>query len=494
MSERKFNSFLAIDLGASSGRAILGTIHNDQLSMKEIRRFPNPIIEVNNHQYWDLFFLYQQVIESLKEVRQLTQTVTSVGIDTWGVDYVCFTKDGEPLRMPYSYRDKRTNGAAERFFDKISKKELYQRTGIQIMDFNTIFQLDTQQDEKNEINSITDKILFMPDALSYMLTGKMVTEYTIASTSQIINPYTKEMDPTLLEAIGLTTNHFSPVIFSGEEIGNISETVQRLTGIKELSVVAVAGHDTASAVLSVPAIGENFAYLSSGTWSLMGIESEQPVINEETYSLNFTNEGGADGTIRLLKNICGMWLIERCKKEWDQNHPHTYEEIVEAAQQSKPFQCFINPDASCFANPTSMIGAIQEYCRKTNQYVPDTMGEIARSIYESLALRYRQVLGNLQSLASYPIETLHIIGGGSKNQMLNAFTANAIGIPVVAGPSEATAMGNILLQAKAAGVVNSKNEIRRIVRNSSELETFEPVNREEWNQQYEQYLSVYLDE
>ncbi|HPD86858.1 MAG TPA: FGGY family carbohydrate kinase, partial [Proteiniphilum sp.] len=199
MSERKFNSFLAIDLGASSGRAILGTIHNDQLSMKEIRRFPNPIIEVNNHQYWDLFFLYQQVIESLKEVRQLTQTVTSVGIDTWGVDYVCFTKDGEPLRMPYSYRDKRTNGAADRFFDKISKKELYQRTGIQIMDFNTIFQLDTQQNEKNGINSITDKILFMPDALSYMLTGKMVTEYTIASTSQIINPYTKEMDPTLLE-------------------------------------------------------------------------------------------------------------------------------------------------------------------------------------------------------------------------------------------------------------------------------------------------------
>ncbi len=494
MNEGKFISFLAIDLGASGGRAILGSIHNEQLSMNEVRRFPNQIIEINNRQYWDLFFLYQQVIESLKEVRQLTKTITSVGIDTWGVDFVSFSKDGEPLRMPYSYRDRRTNGAAERFFSKISKKELYQKTGIQIMDFNTIFQLDTQQEEKDPIIEITDKILFMPDALSYMLTGKMVTEYTIASTSQLINPYTREMDPTLLEKVGLTTNHFAPVVFPGKEIGNISETTQHLTGIKELSVVAVAGHDTASAVLSVPAIGKNFAYLSSGTWSLMGIESEQPVINEETYSLNFTNEGGADGTIRLLKNICGMWLIEQCKKEWDQDHPLTYEEIVKAAQHSKPFQCFINPDASCFANPTSMIGAIQGYCQKTNQYVPVTVGEIARSIYESLAFRYRQVLENLQKLSTFPIETLYIIGGGSKNQMLNAFTANAIGIPVVAGPSEATAMGNILLQAKAAGVLHNKDEMRRIVRNSSELETFEPVNREEWDQQYEQYLSVYLDE
>lgn len=494
MNEGKVISFLAIDLGASSGRAILGNIQNNQLSLKEIRRFPNPIIEVNNRQYWDLFFLYQQVIESLKEIRQQPQSVTSVGIDTWGVDYVCFAKDGEPLRMPYSYRDTRTKGAPERFFGKMAKMDLYQKTGIQIMNFNTIFQLDTQQEEKNSINSITDKILFMPDALIYMLTGKMVTEYTIASTSQLINPYTRELDPTLLEAVGLTPDHFAPVVFSGEEIGNISESVQHLTGLEKLSVVAVAGHDTASAVLAVPAVDDNFAYLSSGTWSLMGIESDQPVINEETYSLNFTNEGGADGSIRLLKNICGMWLIEQCKKEWDQEQSLTFEEIVSAAEQSKPFQCFINPDASCFANPASMIGAIQDYCHKTSQYIPITVGEIARVIYESLAFRYKQVLGNLQKLASFPIEILHIIGGGSKNQMLNAFTANAIGIPVVAGPSEATAMGNLLLQARAAGVVQNKEEMRRIVRNSSELDTFEPVNREEWRNHYQQYLSVFLDE
>lgn len=494
MKVGKVISFLAIDLGASNGRAILGSIQNDKLSMEEIRRFPNQIIEVNNHQYWDLLFLYQQIIESLKVIRQQSHPVTSVGIDTWGVDYVCFAKDGEPLRMPYSYRDSRTIGAPERFFGKKTKKELYQMTGIQIMNFNTLFQLDTQQEENCSINSIIDKILFMPDALSYMLTGKMVTEYTIASTSQMINPYTRKMDPALLEAIGLTNDHFAPVVFSGEVIGNINDSVQRLTGLEKLSVVAVAGHDTASAVLAVPAIDKNFAYLSSGTWSLMGIETDQPVINEETYGLNFTNEGGADGSIRLLKNICGMWLIERCKKEWEEDQPLTFEEIVTAAAESKPFQCFFNPDATCFANPTSMIEAIQGYCRKTNQYVPVTVGEIARAIYESLAFRYKQVLGNLQKLASFPIETLHIIGGGSKNQMLNAFTANAIGIPVVAGPSEATAMGNILLQAKAAGLVNSKDEMRRIIRNTSELDNFEPINREEWEKRYQQYLSVFLEE
>ncbi len=493
MNEVKEISFLAIDLGASSGRAILGEIRKNKLSMKEIRRFPNPIIEINNRQYWDLFYLYQQVIESLKEIRQQPQSVTSVGIDTWGVDYVCFANDGEPLRMPYSYRDTRTTGAPERFFGKMAKKDLYEKTGIQIMNFNTIFQLDTQQQEQHTFNSITDKILFMPDALSYLLTGKMVTEYTIASTSQMINPHTRELDPHLLASVGLTPDHFAPMVFSGETIGNISETVHHLTGLEKLAVIAVAGHDTASAVLAVPAVDRQFAYLSSGTWSLMGIESDQPVINEETYALNFTNEGGADGSIRLLKNICGMWLVERCKKEWDAVQPLSFEEIVSAAAESKPFQCFINPDASCFANPASMIDAIQDYCRRSNQYVPVTVGEIARTIYESLAFRYKQVLENLQKLASFPIETLHIIGGGSKNRMLNAFTANAIGIPVVAGPSEATAMGNLLLQAQAAGIVHNKEEMRRIVRNSSELDAYEPENREEWEIHYQRYLSLCLD-
>jgi rhamnulokinase len=488
MHKDNLQSFLAIDLGASSGRAMKGTIDGDRLELEEVKRFPNPIVEVNGRLYWDLFYLYDRIIEALQEVSLHAPRITSVGIDTWGVDFVCFGKDGEPLRMPYSYRDSHTFGAPERFFEKIAKEELYRKTGIQIMNFNTLFQLDTQLRDDSSIYPVIDKILFMPDALSYLLTGKMTTEYTIASTSQMINPYTKQFDKSLLEAVRLTANHFAPVVFSGSETGKISDSVQRLTGLPDVPVIAVAGHDTASAVLATPAENENFAYLSSGTWSLMGIESEKPVIDDETFALNFTNEGGADGTIRLLKNICGMWLIEQSKKEWENA---TYEDIVTAAQEAAPFRCFINPDAQRFAAPESMVAAIREYCAETNQYVPQTMGEIARCIYESLAFRYRQVLADLQQLAGFPIHTLHIIGGGARNKLLNSFTANAIGKPVVAGPSEATAMGNVLLQAKAAGIVSDKRDIRRIVRNSVRLEVFEPENAARWNDYYKEYQQNY---
>ena len=493
MSVNKLISFLAIDLGASSGRALLGSVQNDRLELDEIHRFPNPLVEANGRLYWDLFYLYNQIVISLRETKLRGHHITSIGIDTWGVDFVCFGADGEPLRMPYSYRDSHTQGAPERFFTKIPKEKAYEKTGIQIMNFNSLFQLDRMREGNSSIYPLIDKILFMPDALSYLLTGQMVTEYTIASTSQMINPYAKDFDPALLDAIGLSKNKFAPIVFSGTTIGKISSSVQHQTNQGDVSVIAVAGHDTASAVLAVPAESTHFAYLSSGTWSLMGIESDEPVINEETFALNFTNEGGADGSIRLLKNICGMWLIEQCKKEWERNGPVTYDEIVSAAEQATPFQCFINPDASCFASPASMIASIQDYCRQTDQFVPGTIGEIARCIYESLALRYKQVLQHLQELASFPIEKLHIIGGGSKNNMLNTFTANAIGLPVVAGPSEATAIGNLLMQAKAAGLITEKNVMRRLVRNSVELEIFTPSDTHVWQHQYQRYLKVFRD-
>lgn len=493
MSGDKLTSFLAIDLGASSGRAMTGTIENGRLILTELKRFSNPMIEINGRLYWDLLHLYEQIIISLQEVKMLGLPITSIGIDTWGVDFVCFGKDGEPLRMPYSYRNPHTLNAPEHFFSRMSKEEVYQKTGIQIMNFNTLFQLDTLLREDSSIYPVIDKILFMPDALSYLLTGKMVTEYTISSTSQMINPYTKQFDYSLLQALQLTQNHFASPVLPGHTIGNISPSVQRLTGLKELSVIAVAGHDTASAVLATPAKDNNFAYLSSGTWSLMGIESDNPVISDDTFSLNFTNEGGADGSIRLLKNICGMWLIEQCKKEWEEKQPVTYQEIVALAEQSSPFRCFINPDSPCFAAPDSMVTAIQSYCKETHQYIPSTIGEIARCIYESLAFRYKQVLTNLQQLASFPIHVLHIIGGGARNKLLNTLTANAIGKSIIAGPSEATAIGNILMQAKAAGIVNSKEEIRRIIQNSVDLEIFEPGNVVQWNSYYKDYLSVYRE-
>ena len=491
MNKEQSLSFLAIDIGASSGRAIVGKIKNSVLELEEINRFTNPIIEVNGKQHWNLFHLYSEIINSIKIAGQNKENINSIGIDTWGVDYVCFGKDGEALREPYCYRDLQNVGAPERFFTKISKEEVYNKTGIQIMNFNTLFQLDTQKDNNSSIYPVIDKILFMPDALSYLLTEKMVTEYSIASTSQMINPYDKSFDESLLKAIGLTGDNFAPIVLSGTKIGNVSQSVKDITGCDNIDVIAVAGHDTASAVLAAPAENSNFAYLSSGTWSLMGVEADEPIINEATYELNFTNEGGADGSIRFLKNICGMWLIEQCKREWEADRKVSYEDIVEAAQNAKPFVSFINPDAPIFANPKSMIDAIQTYCKKTDQLVPETMGEIARCIYESLSFRYKQVLNDLQELSGKSIERLHIIGGGSKNNMLNQFTANAIGLTVVSGPSEATAIGNILMQAKAAGIVNSKDEMRQIVRNSTELEEFQPQNSDEWGEMYKRYLETY---
>ena len=492
MKGRK-SQFLAIDIGASSGRAILGSIENNKLELREINRFSNPLIVVNDRFYWNLLHLYSEIIKSFQKIKSEGITLSSVGIDTWGVDFVCFGKDGRPLGNPYSYRDTHTVGAPERFFsNKIPKEEVYKKTGIQIMNFNTLFQL-AQLEKNTSTYSVIDKMLFMPDALSYLLTGKMVTEYTIASTSQMINPYTRKFDDTLLQSIGLTQKNFAPIVFSGTEIGKTSKSVEELTGLNDVSVVAVAGHDTGSAVLATPASDKNFAYLSSGTWSLMGIESDEPIITDETFELNFTNEGGADGSVRLLKNICGMWLIEQCKKEWDNENPISYDEIVQAAQEAAPFKCFINPDSPCLANPPSMIQSIKEYCRQTGQFVPESIGEIARCIYESLAFRYKQVLTDLQKLADFPIEILHIIGGGSQNKILNQFTANAINRTVKAGPSEATAMGNLLLQAKAAGLVKDKNEIRRIIRNSVKLESFQPQEPELWDTKYVEFLSVFRE-
>lgn len=494
MTKDKLTSFLAIDLGATSGRAILGTIKNDRLELKEVNRFPNPIIDINGFLYWDLFHLYSEILKSLQNVKNQNIEIQSIGIDTWGVDFVSFGKDGEPLRMPYCYRDTHTFDAPEKFFEKVlPKKETYLKTGIQIMNFNSLFQLFTQKEADKSTYSVTDKFLFMPDALSYLLTGNMVTEYTIASTSQMLNPFTRSFDKSLLKVLDLSEENFAPIVFPGTTIGKLSESVQKQTDIGHIPVIAVAGHDTASAVLATPAENENFAYLSSGTWSLMGIESKEPVVTEETYELNFTNEGGVDGTIRLLKNICGMWLIERCRSEWQKEKPISYEELVNEAEKAEPFKCFINPDATCFANPESMIDSIQNYCKETGQFVPTTVGEIARCIYESLAFRYKQVLGNLQKLASFPIEKLHIIGGGSQNNLLNKYTADAIAMPVIAGPSEATAMGNILMQAKAAGLVSDIHSVRKIVRNSVELVTFMPKEPEVWELHYADYLKVFKE-
>lgn len=484
--------FFAVDLGATSGRTILGTLSEGSLELRELTRFANPIIETGGHFYWDIYALYNEIIGGLKVVAREGVEIASIGIDTWGVDFVFVGKDGGLLRNPYCYRDPHTVGMMDDYFRHVGKERVYDLTGIQFMNFNSLFQLYTLHKANDSALEVAEKILFMPDALSYMLTGEMVTEYTIASTSQMLNPRTKQMEQELLDVCGVQTSQFGRFVFPGTQIGVLSDEVQRQTGLGAIPVIAVAGHDTASAVAAVPAKDERFAYLSSGTWSLMGVEVKDAIINAESFDKNFTNEGGVEGTTRFLKNICGMWLLERCRKEWAENC--SYGELIDAALAVPAFRSLINPDAPSFANPTSMIEAIKGYCRDTGQPVPEGFGEITRCIFESLALRYRQVFGYLQQMAAFPIEVLHVIGGGSRNNLLNQFACNAVGVPVVAGPSECTAIGNIMLQAKAAGVVGDIAAMRRLIADSVDTVTFVPEDAAVWDKGYEQYVKVYRED
>ena len=484
--------FFAVDLGATSGRTIIGCIDKGQFHLEEITRFPNNLIEQGGHFYWDIFALYLEIIRGLKEVAQRGLAITSIGIDTWGVDFVIIGDDDAILRNPRAYRDPITFGAMDDYLQHvISRKEVYDITGIQLMNFNSIFQLYAMRQEGNAALKHAKKILFVPDALSWMLTGNAVCEYTIASTSQLLDPRTKQLDERLLASLGLTRSMFGKMVDPGTRIGVLSDEVQKMTGLGAVPVIAVAGHDTGSAVAAVPAKDEHFAYLSSGTWSLMGIETKEAIINDLSYERNFTNEGGIEGTTRFLKNICGMWLYERCRKEWPEevrrlSHP----ELQGSAMQVEAFRSIINPDDAQFANPDSMIMAIQQYCRQTNQPVPETPAEICRCIFDSLALRYKQVFQWMQEFAPFKLEVLHIIGGGSLNKYLNQFTANATGATVLAGPQEGTAIGNIMLQAKAAHLVNDIWEMRQIIANSLELVKYDPTDQAVWDQAFQKFQKL----
>lgn len=481
--------FAAIDLGATSGRVILASIAEGNISMEEIYRFPDPIIQMQGHFYWDFPAIFQSVVKGLAKIAERGVAIESIGIDTWGVDFVIFGKDGAMLRLPYCYRDPHTVGAPEKFFERMPRKELYDKTGIQIMNFNSVFQFDTLRRNNCSALEAADKILFIPDALAYLLTGEMVTEYTIASTAQMINPRTKEWDLDILAMLDLKPENFGRMTMPGEKIGVLTQELQRLTGLGAIPVIAVAGHDTGSAVAAVPAADENFAYLSSGTWSLMGIESPKPIISDKSFDMNFTNEGGIEGTIRVLKNICGMWLLERCRAEWPEMD---YPTLIAEAEAAEPFRSLINPDEDCFANPESMTTAITDYCRATEQPLPQSIGEYTRCIFESLALRYRQVMTMLSELSPVAINRLYVIGGGAKNNTLNQYTANAIGIPVETGSSESTAIGNVMMQAKWAGVVDSISDMRRMIRESlTDSRSYTPQNAEIWESAYLKYLEIF---
>ena len=481
--------FMAVDLGATSGRTILGSLQNGKLEQEELTRFANPIIQLGRHFYWDIYALYNEIVRGLKTAADRRVELTSVGIDTWGVDFVCVGKDGHLLRNPYSYRDPHTEGAMEAYFQRIPKEKVYEKTGIQFMNFNSLFQLSAMQQAGDSALQAADKILFVPDALMYMLTGQAVCEYTILSTSQMLNPRTGRIDKELIAAVGLTEDRFGRYVNPGEVVGTLSPEVQKMTGLGAVPVVAVAGHDTGSAVAAVPAQDPDYAYLSCGTWSLLGIETRDAIINEDSFRYNFTNEGGIEGTTRFLKNICGMWLLERCRKEWT-DAPANVNEVNAQAMTAPAFRSFINPDDPSFANPESMVEAIRDFCRRTGQPVPATYQETARCIFESLALRYRQVVECLRGFAPFPIRRLHVIGGGTYNRHLMQMAADSIGIPVITGPVEGTAIGNIMMQAKAAGLVGDMYEMRRIIADSIEMNTYMPTDKEAWDRAYERFLTI----
>lgn len=479
------NYFLAFDLGASSGRAILGALKNNKLELTEIHRFKNQMTRIHDHYYWNIFNLFEALKTGLKKcVNEYGIQPLSFGIDTWGVDYSLVTENGQLSGLPYAYRDHRTDNMMDEFFRILPENETYQLSGIQFLQFNTLFQLFSSVLKNDPALQIAEGMLFTPDTLNYLFTGVQKNEYTIASTSQLLKPGKAEWEKRLFKAAGIPEKLTRDIVEPGTVLGLALPEIDGQTGCGEMSCVAVASHDTASAVVSVPAEGENWAYLSSGTWSLLGIESPEPLVSEKTREMNFTNEGGAEGTTRFLKNIMGMWLIQECKRVWDEEKEINWQEIVDLSQLAEPFKCFINPDDAGFLNPGNMPHAIHEYCRKTNQPVPESKGEIARCIYDSLVLKYKYTIRQIESVTGKRIEKLHIIGGGANNQMLSQLTANALGIPVVAGPPEATAIGNIMMQARAMGFVGSLKEIREVVRNSFGVKTYSPSPKLDWEKAF----------
>lgn len=484
MLKMKNRQFIAFDLGATSGRTVLGTLTPEGvLHTEELTRFPNGMTLEEGRLYWDMEGLYGHLLEGLAEAARRGIAVESAGIDTWGVDVVYLRSDNDQPKRTYAYRDAMNAKGREAFFKEVmSPAELYGKTGIQHLDFNTVFQLYARRDEHDGNNVKT--VMFIPDALSYMLTGEKVTEYTIASTGALLDPSERTLREELLAPAGFKPSHFAEMTQPGATIGRLKGELAEQTGCGVIDIKAVAGHDTASAVAAIPAQDENFAYLSSGTWSLIGVETSMPVINEVTERENITNEGGVFGTIRLLKNITGMWMVEQCLKKWkSEGTVYSYPEMVALAEAAPEFRTMLDPDDAAFVAPEDMPAAIDEYCRKHGQPVPRTHGEYIRAIFESLALKYGYILGIFRQLADHPVDRLHVIGGGSRNAFLNQMTANAIGLPVVAGPAEASAIGNIMMQTGCG----SLSELRSIVARSVETKTFQPADQPKWEKAVERY-------
>jgi len=489
--------YLAIDLGAESGRVMLGTLRDGLLKLEEIHRFTNAAVLVNGSRRWDLLHLYAQIVVGLKKAGTRGLPIQSLSSDSWGVDYA-FMKGREPfLSAPYQYRDERTDGAYERLGD-VTREEIYATTGIQFMTINTLCQLHTDLLQRSEILGFADRFLLIGDAINHLLGGDPVAEASLASTTQLFDPATMAWARPLIARLGLPETIFPKVVSSGTVIGRLTPELQSETRLGAVHVVATCSHDTGAAVAAVPASDEpGWAYLSSGTWSLLGVESPTPVLTDEARKLNFTNEVGYGGTVRLLKNIAGLWILQECMRFWRESaHDHSYTDLVNLALEAPALVSLFNPADERFlrfGGPMSsggMPARIAEYCRETSQSVPESVGAITRCILESLSLLYRKSLGELELLTGRPINRLHVVGGGTRNDLLNQCAASATGLRVITGPVEATAAGNILIQALADGAVSSLTEARQIVARSFPQNTYEPQDASIWEAAYAKFVDL----
>ena len=485
---------LAIDLGGGSGRVLAGEYDGGQLALHELHRFDNQPVRLPDGWHWNPASLFTEILRGLRIASdRFGERAVTLGIDTWGVDYGLFDTSGRLLGLPYQYRDQRTDGMMDKAFAKVPSETIYEATGIQFIFFNTVFQLLAEAETESGALTAAEDLLFTPDLLGYWLTGEMTQERTIASTSQLYNPRTRDWDRELIDQLGLPGRLFKHLSDPGTPLGALRPELAENTALGDLRVVSVAGHDTASAVAAVPATEGAPAFLSSGTWSLMGFELPEPVINRQSFADNFTNEIGVGGTVRFLKNLCGLWLIQECRRHWSEaGQDYDYAEMAGLAEKAEPFRSLIDPDDPRFVQPGDMPARIAAYCRETGQPEPSAPGEFVRCIYESLALRYAEVWQALLRYCETPPEALHVVGGGCRDAMLNQFTADALGVPVLAGPVEATGLGNIIVQMLAEGTLGSHAEGRALLAASFPPECHTPSDtaRDQWRAAAERFTAL----
>jgi rhamnulokinase len=478
--------YLAFDFGAESGRAILARLHSGFLTTREIRRFKNEPVEYGGSLHWDVARLWWEARQALADLEE-TQ-LAGIGVDAWGVDYALLGEKGELLQNPYHYRDARTAGMMKEVFRKVAKEEIYWATGIQFMPINTLYQLFAAVRETPALLKTARKLITIPDLFHYWLTGNAACEFTNATTTQLVNPLTRTWAKELIDRLELPVHFWSEIVESGTFLGKLLPGIARNSALADTPVIAPAAHDTGSAVAAISA-RDGTAFLSSGTWSLLGTEVDQPLLTPEALRLNFTNEGGVRGTTRLLKNVMGLWMLQCCRQAWSAQGEHHYDhlELMELAASQESFYCLVDPDHESFLRPGDMPAAIAQFCARTHQPAPKSPAGYARAILESLAFKYRLVLSSLEKLTGKRVEQIRVIGGGAKNRLLNQLTADASGRKVLAGPAEATAVGNVAMQILATGAATSLKEVRAIVDRSYPAEVFEPLDTENWNRQAERF-------